>query len=329
MYELVSHVPTDESASSFAVIRIADATGLGARWPGRAALINAQGAMIGQVFGGTLDTQLLAAVPPLLSAWPPLSGGSVFSVDLTEPDAVAAGLACAGRVTVLAQPVNAIPAATWAELRARRPTSLVTRLDAPELTTTAVLGDTVDSDQAGLIAELIRRGQSVDELIDTPEGRLLVSVFIPTPRLVVIGSGALVSALTAQVILLGWSAEPHTTVSGGVAAAKELGPGDGVLVIDHDGEVDQPILSQALIGGVGYVAALGSRRTQAARAGRLRDAGLPEDLIASLRGPAGLDIGARTPAEIAVAIVAEMLSVRVSAAGGALRDGAGSINRRG
>ena len=58
----------------------------------------------------------------------------------------------------------------------------------------------------------------------------------------------------------------------------------------------------------------------------LRGAGVDEEVIAHLRGPAGLDIGSRTPAEIAVAIVAEMLSVRASAAGGALRDRGGPIN---
>ena len=162
--------------------------------------------------------------------------------------------------------------------------------------------------------------------METSAGRVLVSVVVPAPRLVVVGSGALASALDAQLALLGWSTAQASTAEDGVAAVQALGPGDGVLVIDHRGEVDLPILSAALRGGVGYVAALGSRRTQEARRSRLREGRVDEDTIGRLRGPAGLDVGARTPQEIAVAIVAEMLSVRSSASGGALRDGSGSIN---
>jgi xanthine dehydrogenase accessory factor len=163
-------------------------------------------------------------------------------------------------------------------------------------------------------------------VLESVEGRLLVSVLVPTPHLVVIGSGALAVALEAQLALLGWTCASLARAEDGVAAVLALGPGDGVLVIDHRGEVDLPILSAALAGPVGYVAALGSRRTQEARRDRLRGAGVADDVIAGLRGPAGLDIGSRTPAEIAVAIVAEMLSVRGSAAGGALSDRGGSIN---
>jgi xanthine dehydrogenase accessory factor len=117
-----------------------------------------------------------------------------------------------------------------------------------------------------------------------------------------------------------------TRADDGVAAVRALGPGDGVLVIDHRGEVDFPVLSAALASGVGYVAALGSRKTQEARRTRLRDGGVGEDAIARLRGPAGLDIGSRTPAEIALAITAEMLAVRATATGGALRDRSGPVN---
>jgi xanthine dehydrogenase accessory factor len=177
-----------------------------------------------------------------------------------------------------------------------------------------------------LARALLARGEPSDAVVETAAGPVLVSVFVPAPHLVVIGSGALAVALEAQLSLLGWTCAALTTTEDGVAAVRALGPGDGVLVIDHRGEVDFPILSTALASGVGYVAALGSRKTQEARRSRLRDGGVADDAIERLRGPAGLSLGSRTPAEIALAIAAEMLSVRAATTAVPLSTTTGPIN---
>jgi xanthine dehydrogenase accessory factor len=153
-------------------------------------------------------------------------------------------------------------------------------------------------------------------------------VDIAPRRLVVFGGGELAAALDAQCALLGWESESVDSIPRAVELVAELGAGDGVLVMDHSGEADAPVLGGALKAGIGYVSALGSRATQQARSERLQDAGYAADLIAELRGPAGLDIGARTAAEVALAIVAEMLSARTGkAAIQPLRDLSGPINR--
>jgi xanthine dehydrogenase accessory factor len=313
------------------VVRVRAAQGLGARWPGQFAIVTAEGRISGSVLGGSLDDRLSTAVPSLRQSWPTERVAGLLDFELDRDDAERAGLPCAGRASVLVQPVAAIPDQTWADVSARRPTALLTWLDDPDAPTTSRPTGACEPEDDGspeaVADRLMGRAEPADCVVETARGRVLVSVLVPSPRLVVVGSGGLADALDPQLMLLGWSTTRATTAGEGVAAVRALGPGDGVLVIDHRGEVDAPILAEALEAGVGYVAALGSRRTQEARRTRLRDLGLRAELIGRLRGPAGLDIGSRTPAEIAVAIVAEMLAVRAEAAGGALRDGSGSINQ--
>jgi xanthine dehydrogenase accessory factor len=93
-------------------------------------------------------------------------------------------------------------------------------------------------------------------------------------------------------------------------AGRNLGERDVVLVFTHDRKFDEPALKSALESGAGFVGALGSRHTQEDRRKRLRDAGVPEEDIARIAGPVGLDIGARTPGETAVSIIAEVIAHR-------------------
>ena len=321
----------DAGARVVAVARVTSAVGLGARWPGQVAFVRDDGSVVGSLLGGAFDTGLVADVPAVLAGSARSAGGLAIDLEFDHDEAERVGLPCGGAASVLVQPLSAIPSDVQADLAARRPTALVTSLDGGAFTTRGLKAESDpaydDGDSPDSVARvLLARGEPSDAIVETREGRVLVSVVVPTPHLVVIGSGALAAALEAQLALLGWTCASLTRAEDGVAAVLALGPGDGFLVIDHRGEVDLPILCAALGGPVRYVAALGSRRTQEARRERLRGAGVDEDLIGRLRGPAGLDIGSRTPAEIAVAIVAEMLSVRASAAGGALRDRGGPIN---
>ena len=88
-----------------------------------------------------------------------------------------------------------------------------------------------------------------------------------------------------------------------------------VVTLTHDPKIDDPGLRAALASDAFYIGCLGSRRTHAARCERLTDAGFSEADLARLHGPVGLDIGARTPAEIAVSILAQMISVESGSSG--------------
>jgi xanthine dehydrogenase accessory factor len=110
---------------------------------------------------------------------------------------------------------------------------------------------------------------------------------------------------------------------------KELGPRDVVLIFTHDPKFDEPALISSLATDAGYVGALGSRRTQERRIERLREAGLDEQAIARIHAPCGLDVGARTPVETAISILAEVIAVRAGRGGESLRETSGPIHPEG
>jgi xanthine dehydrogenase accessory factor len=107
---------------------------------------------------------------------------------------------------------------------------------------------------------------------------------------------------------------------------EDLSGRDVVLVFTHDAKFDEPALIGALATDAGYIGALGSRKTQARRVERLRDAGLDEEAVARIHAPCGLDIGARTPPETVISILAEVIAVRTGRAGESLRDTSGPIH---
>ncbi len=102
-----------------------------------------------------------------------------------------------------------------------------------------------------------------------------------------------------------------------------------IIVLTHDEKFDIPLLRTALQTNAGYIGAMGSRRTHAARIDGLREAGVTEDGLARISAPIGLDIGARTPEETAIAIAAEIVALRSGRRGGRLRDGSQPIHPHG
>ncbi len=167
--------------------------------------------------------------------------------------------------------------------------------------------------------------------------QLFVEAFPVRPRLVVVGAVEVAVALVAlgrglgyetvlidgrpafatrerfpdvDQLVIGWPDE--------VADELELGRGDAVAVLSHDPKFDDPAITAALERECRYVGAIGSRKTQRARRERLLAAGLTEAQLARLRGPIGLDLGGREPAETALAIMAEIVAARHGASGGSL-----------
>jgi xanthine dehydrogenase accessory factor len=108
-------------------------------------------------------------------------------------------------------------------------------------------------------------------------------------------------------LIVGWPDE--------VAEEIGLGPDDAVAVLTHDVKFDEPAIVEALRRRCRYVGAVGSRKTQGDRRERLRAAGVDEDELARLRGPVGLDLGGRAPAETALAIIAEVVASRYGGTG--------------
>ncbi len=156
-----------------------------------------------------------------------------------------------------------------------------------------------------------------------------VEVLLPSPRLVIVGGVHIAIALTAIARTLGYRTivvDPRRAFGSEVRfphadrliqawpeeAFAQIGLTrlTAVVMLTHDPKLDDPALKVALPSPAFYVGALGSRSTQARRRKRLLEAGLTEAQLARLRGPIGLDIGAQTPEEIALAVMAEVIAVR-------------------
>ena len=190
-----------------------------------------------------------------------------------------------------------------------------------------------------LDAELVRAGldamaSGTSRTVELAGRSLFVEAFPVRPRLVVVGAVQVAIPLVALARELGY----ETVVIDGRAAfatrerfptvdrlvvgwpdevADEigLGPSDAVAVLTHDVKFDEPAIVAALQHGCRYVGAVGSRKTQADRRDRLMAAGVTADELARLRGPIGLDLGGRAPAETALAIMAEIVADRHGGSG--------------
>jgi xanthine dehydrogenase accessory factor len=119
-------------------------------------------------------------------------------------------------------------------------------------------------------------------------------------------------------VLLEWPDE--------VLARVEPDEATAIVVLTHEDKFDIPALVGALRSDAFYVGALGARRNQERRRAKLLEEGLSEDEIDRIAGPTGLDVGAETPAETAVSILAEILAVRSGRSGGRLKDGHARIH---
>lgn len=249
-------------------------------------------------------------------------------------------------------------------LRSGRPVALVTVVDGPGKGSKLLVGP--DREPVGSLGSPeLDRVVARDVLGDLAQGRTAirhygadgqavgttVSVFVesftPPPRMVVVGAVDFTAALVRVAKVLGFvvtvcdAREVFATRARFPEAdeivvewpdrylrdlAEPLGSSDAVCVLTHDVKFDVPALVEALASGAGYIGAMGSRGTHAERTERLREAGVDDAGLARISAPIGLDLGARTPEETAVAICAEIIAHRTGRPGGRLRGGTGPIH---
>jgi len=186
-------------------------------------------------------------------------------------------------------------------------------------------------------AATLRRGLS--RTVELGGRSLFVEVFPVRPRLVVVGGVEVARSLVRLARELGYetvvvdgrtafaTAERFPDVDrlvvgwpDEVADEIGLGPNDAVAVLSHDVKFDEPAIVEALRRGCRYVGAVGSKKTQGDRRARLLEAGVSEADLARLRGPVGLDLGGRAPAETALAILAEIVAERYGGSGAPMRE---------
>jgi xanthine dehydrogenase accessory factor len=330
--------------------------------PGAQMLVDDQGHIEGSVTGGCVEGALVEEAQGVLAGAPP----RVAAYGISDQQAADVGLMCGGTVRVfVSEIVDPQPyALVLADVAAGRPVALATMLDGPTagariavrpdgavgtLGHTALMDDNVVREARGYLDEgrsMVRRYGTGGETIGA-ELRVAIHAFATPPRMVVFGAidfSAAVARIASEIgyrvtivdARRAFASSPRFSAHAEVViswpqeylAGQELGPRDAVLVFTHDSKFDEPALVAALQTDVGYIGALGSRRTAADRAERLRGLGVDDAALARINSPCGLDLGARTPGETAIAVLGEILALRAGRAGGRLAEAEGPIHPR-
>jgi xanthine dehydrogenase accessory factor len=270
--------------------------GFSSRDSQEALAITPGGGQVGKVLAGSANNQLVDAAKSVGS-------GRLVEVIVGEHEALAVGLSCGGSATCVVVPASVLPGELWELLLRPAPLCLVLTLEEKSVLSAEVFTEDTISEAGAEAAQLFRKGQSNVVITE----KAVITVLHPVPHLVVIGSGLVADALVAIGQTLGWQVNVTDQARVGADLATTLSQLDKLVVTSHDLDISGQVLKAGLQSNVGYVGALGSRRTQAARADWLTRHGVTD--LSRIHGPAGLDIGSRTPPEIAVSIVAEAIAV--------------------
>ncbi len=330
--------------------------------PGAQMLVDDRGSIEGSVTGGCVEAALVEEAQGILAGEDP----RVVTYGVSDEEAVGVGLMCGGTVRVFVhEHGNDSLAALEAVAGARaadEPVALATLLDGDRagakmsiliegvvggLGLTELLDHSVERDARGQLDEgvsRIRRYGVGGDLMGS-ELAVYIQAFSTQPLMVIFGAidfsaemakvageiGYRVTICDARASFVESSrfsraAEVVVDWPDRYLEGRELGPRDVVLVFTHDAKFDEPALIAALATDAGYVGALGSRQTQTRRLERLRDAGLAAESIARIHAPCGLDVGARTPPETVVSILAEVIAVRTGRGGEPLQETSGPIH---
>jgi xanthine dehydrogenase accessory factor len=212
----------------------------------------------------------------------------------------------------------------------RRAVTLATRLsDAAEA---LIYRETTDGDLGSdaAIVTAARRAMEIgkSETVDVGGQKIFLNVYVPPPRLIIVGAVHIAQSLAPMATMLEFDVtvvDPRgawatTQRFPGVKVIQDwadeafqamgLDASTAVVTLTHDPKLDDPALESALKSDVFYVGALGSRRTHAKRKERLTEVGITDEQFARVHGPVGLNIGAKSPAEIAISILGQIIEVR-------------------
>jgi xanthine dehydrogenase accessory factor len=308
--------------------------------------VSEHGEMVGSVSGGCVENDVYTHACEVLDGAVP----KLLTYGIADDLAFSVGLPCGGEIDVFVEesPVELVERLAGVVEREERAV-LFTVVEGKPLG--AELLVTEDGERFGegseelapLVGELLRgRG---NQLLELDERRVFAEVFGPPPRLLVFGAVDTAEVVCRAAKSIGWrtivaDARAKFATKERIPSADELlvaWPEDvvkhvqpdyqtAVVVLTHDDKFDIPALKHSLATEAFYIGALGSRRNQERRRGRLLEEGVDEGSIQRIAGPCGLDIGAVTPAETAVSIVAEILARRAGRSGGPLEEAKGRIH---
>jgi xanthine dehydrogenase accessory factor len=277
--------------------------------------VSESGDLAGSVSGGCVESDVVLAAQEVLVEGAP----RLLTYGITDEMAFGIGLPCGGEIDVFVEEL--------------------TEAESPDVTLTVVAGESVGERLHDPELEQAARRRGRSHVIELEDRTVFADVATPLTCLFVYGAVDTAEALCRAAKLLGWrtvvaDARASFATSERIPSADELlvtwpeeavaavepDLGTAVIVLTHDDKFDLPLIRAALASDAFYIGWIGSRRNQERRRGLLREEGVTDDELDRICGPAGLDIGADTPSETAVSMLAEILAMRAGRAGGRLKD---------
>jgi xanthine dehydrogenase accessory factor len=296
-----------------ALASVVETWGSAPRPVGSLLAISGDGQIMGSVSGGCVEGAVVAEAMDALADGRP----RLLTYGVSDETAFAVGLACGGTIRVLVDPVGAsLPEAMLADLVAAR--------DARSAVALATHLETWDHRLVGPRASEALTARFRGDRSGVDEDGWFTAIHNPPLRMIVVGAVHIAQPLLAMARTCGYDPvliDPRAAFGSDARfpgetilpdwpdeAVTALAPDarTAVVTLTHDPKLDDPAIRAALASPAFYLGCLGSTRTHAKRLDRLRAEGVPEDAIARIHAPVGLDIGAKSPAEIALSILAQI-----------------------
>lgn len=286
------------------LVTVVETWGSAPRPPGALLCLRDDGLVVGSVSGGCVEDDLIDRVRHGERVEMP----SLVAYGVTKEEAARWGLPCGGNLRLLQEPLSD---AAWID-------EVIRRTSGHEL-----VARVLDLHDGRIRIEPAHRGDSFSF-----DGKTMRAVFGPRWRMLIVGAGQLARVLAHMALPLDFEVtccdpreEHHLTwdvpgtrftkdMPDDVVLQMQLDPHSAVVAVTHDPKLDDMVLLQALKSPAFYIGALGSRGNTARRKERLAMLDLTPEEIGRLHGPIGLDVGGKTPAEISVSILAEVIAVR-------------------
>lgn len=309
------------------------------RRPGARFAASAGGEVAGSVSSGCVEGDLHEHIQQILRGGEP----RLLHYGITDETAMEVGLSCGGEIDVLVQPFEpGDPAweALEGSLRQREAAVLVQGLSEGVRGRCLLLrrdgsragslgSEALDRRAAATAAGLLDGGGARVLELEEPDATVFAEAHLPPDRLAVVGASPVAEELCRLAARLGYAVtviDPRTAFADpekfpDADRVDHSWPGEGleqlgldpylnVVVLSHDRKLDVPALEAALRAGCRYVGQIGGSRTQRMRREALAERGVPEGRVSRIKGPVGLEIGAVSPEEIALSILAELVAVR-------------------
>ncbi|MFG2194169.1 XdhC family protein [Streptomyces sp. NPDC048639] len=351
-----------EAGTVFGLATVVSVSRSAPRDPGAAMAVGPDDEVVGSVSGGCVEGAVFELAREVVES----GEARLETFGYSDEDAFAVGLTCGGEITLLVRPVSRASDPGFAEVAAavagQRPVAVATVLGgpAPRGATLAVWPDRVSGTLGSSGLDAAVSADARGELAQGATGQrhygphgerreddvtVFLQSFTPPPRMLVFGAIDFAAAVARIGGFLGYRVTvcdarpvfatpkrfpgevevvvdwPHRYLRGTVTDERTV-----ICVLTHDPKFDVPLLEVALRTPAAYIGAMGSRRTHDDRLKQLRETGVGDAELARLRSPIGLDLGARTPEEVAVSIAAEIVALRWGGSGAALTDTAGAIH---